>query len=438
MRCLATVALICVFVTPAAAQTVRDKVKEHVDKHLDDKDQKKKKKPAKKKSSSHPAGRPVGAGPDVGGGGGGRGEGGEGGEGGQGGEGEGGGVEVVGLADDSELAADRQKLPRRVLPWNLALDLKVDGAYRGWAPQQYDSAEVDIAGYFTWSVAVKLKPFSWLTVHQAHYESNGLESPRNSKASVAAQAGSYVPKAAWVLAWLGFPFFKEWQPTIRYEARAFSTTATPKQPVCIVDRDESGDLMDCPLTTSRLRMISSFETLVAGVLWKPRYGANNVFATYDRTGPPLYAGVGLMSYHKPYQVTIDGDTLEEYLFDGRFRGAGLALGGNFGGGPRRFFADIDMQVGVGEVSLTDDLTLNEVAPDDWMIGYIQGNLNLGYKFVLWDGPPTMYFQPALSAGGASFHFVRTSAKEGDAGENSSPNLNWDFLWSARGAIEFAF
>ncbi|HUS68820.1 MAG TPA: hypothetical protein VMZ28_29995 [Kofleriaceae bacterium] len=420
MRRLATVGLICVVLAPAAAhaQTMKEKVKEHVDKNLEGKDKKKKKK--KSTSTSPTRNRPATGGESSA-------------ESGPQGE----PVELE-LADDAELAADREKLPHRILPGGLALDLRVDGAWRGWVPQQYRSAEVDIAGYATWSLAVKVKPFSWLTLYQLRYESNGLNPPRNHKATVAQQVGTYAPKAAWLLAWMGLTFFKEWQPMVRYEARSFTTTATPKQPVCIVDREDSGDLMDCPLTEDRLRMISAYESLIAGVLWKPRYGANNVFATYDRTGPPLYAGVGLLSYHKPYQVTIGGDTLEEYLFDGRFRGAGLALGGNFGGGPRRFFADVDFQIGLGEVSLTDDFTLNEVAPDDWLIGYVQGNLNLGYKFVLYRGPPTIYFQPSASAGGASFHFVRTSASEGDMGEDSSPNLNWDFFYSGRGAIEFAF
>lgn len=423
MRRLATVGLIGVVLAPAAhAQTMKDKVKDHVEENLDDREggQKKKKKRStkpggdRKSDASHA--RPSGGGAAA----------------------EGEQYEVVGLADDSELRADREKLPRRALPWNLALDLRLDGAWRGWVPQQYDSAEVDIAGYATWSVAVKMKPFTWLTLYQVRYESNGLHPPRNKKATVAQQVGTYAPKAAWVLAWLGLTFFKEWQPMVRYEARSFTTTASPKQPLCIVDRDASEDLMDCPLTEDRLRMISAYESLTAGVVWKPSYSANNILATYDRTGPPLYAGVGLLSYHKPYQVTIGGDTLEEYLFDGRFRGAGLALGGNFGGGPRRFFADVDLQVGVGEVSLTDDFTLNEVTPDDWMIGYIQGNLDLGYKFVLYAGPPTIYFQPSASAGGASFHFVRTSADADDMGSDSSPNLNWDFFYSGRGAIELAF
>ena len=163
--------------------------------------------------------------------------------------------------------------------------------------------------------------------------------------------------------------------------------------------------------------------------------SKSIFATKDSKLPPAYLGVGLLSYRKPYQVTIDGDTLEEYLFDGHFRGAGLAMGTNLGGGARRFFANADLQVGLGEVALTRDFTLNEVTPNNWLIGYLQGDVHAGFRFVVFDGPPTVYFRPSVSAGGASFHFVNTSAQQGE--DNSAPTLNWDFLWSARAALEIA-
>jgi hypothetical protein len=182
-------------------------------------------------------------------------------------------------------------------------------------------------------------------------------------------------------------------------------------------------------------MISSFETVVAGVRYNSAMESRSFFATAKGKLPPMYAGLGLMSYNKPYQVNVDGDTLDDFLFDGRFRGAGLALGGEVGGGPRRFFASLDLQIGLGEVSLTNDLTLNEVAPSDWLIGYVQGNFNAGYSFVLYEGPPTIYFRPTASAGGASFHFVKTKTMAGEA--TTAPNLNWDLLWSTRAAIEFA-
>ena len=60
-----------------------------------------------------------------------------------------------------------------------------------------------------------------------------------------------------------------------------------------------------------------------------------------------------MQYRKPYQLNIDGFTLAQYLFDARFRGAGLALGTELGGGLDNFFAEVDAQLGLGEVSLTE-------------------------------------------------------------------------------------
>ena len=393
-----------VLTSSAEAQTVKDAVKDHVDKGLDPKKKdKRKKKPSKSRPSTQNGGEPV----------------------------------ALELIDDPELVNPNSvKLPIRLFSDYLRLNLKVDTAYRGWLPQQYSSADVDIASYLTWSVAIKGKFFKYITLHRGSYESNGLSSPRTKNAAVAAQVGSLSPKAAKALAYIGFPFLKTWQPVIRYEARAFSTSATPKIPVCIVDHDSSADLMDCPRTESKLRMISSYETLIAAVRYAPSAPSKSIIATKHSKLPPVYLGMGLLSYRKPYQVTIDGDTLEEFLFDGRFRGAGLAMGGNLGGGARRFFADVDLQIGLGEVALTRDFKLNDVTPNDWLIGYVQGNLHTGFHFVVYEGPPTIYFRPSISAGGASFHFVNTSAQEGD--QSSSPTLNWDFLWSARAALEFAF
>lgn len=341
------------------------------------------------------------------------------------------------MGDDPELVNPSGKLPKRFLPKTLSLDLKIDGAYRGWLPQQYRAASVDIASYATYRISLRGKFFKYISLHRGHYESTGLVAPRNKKASVSAQAGALAPKGAKALAYIGFPFFKTWQPVVRYESQSFNTSATPKIPLCIVDRKTSTttDISNCPKETTKLEMISSFETVVAGVRWNPSIESRSFLATSKGKLPPMYAGLGLMSYNKPYQVNVDGDSLDDYLFDGIFRGVGLALGTAVGGGPRRFFGKIDLQVGLGEVSLTDDLTLNEVAPADWLIGYVQGNLNAGYAFVLFDGPPTIYFKPMISAGGASFHFVKTKTPEDEP--VTAPNLNWDLLWSARAAIEFA-
>jgi hypothetical protein len=408
-------------VSPAAAQTIRDGVKDHVDKSLD--------KP-KDKSKGKGKGKQVNRGSRSGNGrsttnSGSRTNSGSG--------------ENFTLTsfDDPELLNNRGKLPRRIFPKTLRLNLKLDAAYRGWLPQQYDAASVDIASYATWRVSLKGKFFKYISLHRGHYESNGLVAPRNKKASVSASIGKHSPKAAKALAYIGFPFLKTWQPIIRYEAQSYNTTATPNIPVCIVDRgvDTSTDISNCPRSMGRLNVISSFETFVAGVRYNSPAESKSFLATSKAKLPPMYLGLGVMSYNKPYQVNVDGDALDDFLFDGVFRGFGLAFGTEVGGGPRRFFGKVDMQVGLGEISLTDDLTLNEVAPSDWLIGYVQGNLNAGYSFVLFDGPPTIYFKPVVSAGGASFHFVKTKQQADEMA--TAPSVNWDFLWSARAAIEFA-
>ena len=140
---------------------------------------------------------------------------------------------------------------------------------------------------------------------------------------------------------------------MRYEAQSFETVARPKIPLCIVGRNDSVDATDCPRTTDDLSVVSSFETLVAGIRIVPTAKSHSIFATRKGRLPPFYVGLGLMSYGKPYQINVDGVALEEFLFDGRFRGAGLALGTEFGGGARRFFANVDVQVGLGEVQLTN-------------------------------------------------------------------------------------
>lgn len=318
----------------------------------------------------------------------------------------------------------------------LRVDFKVDGAYRGWLPQQYDTAEVKVGGYYTYSIEVRGKLFKSVNLHRGYYESNALAAPRTDEAAVAAEVGAHLPKAAWLLAMVGVPISKAWEPIVRYESRAFNTTAAPKIPLCIVPRDASDDLQNCPRTMNTLRIVSAVETLTLGVRFDPSKSAGPVIgqSSLERV-PPVFFGLGLMSYTKPYQVTVDGNTLGDYLFDGRFRGAGLALGTNIGGGVRQLFVDADVQVGLGQVQLTNRLTLNELTPDDWRIGYVQGTVTAGYRFVLVEGPPTIFFTPVLSGGGASFHFFRTS--RGDREPARTPSLNWDFLWAVRAALEVA-
>jgi hypothetical protein len=152
--------------------------------------------------------------------------------------------------------------------------------------------------------------------------------------------------------------------------------------------------------------------------------------------PPIFFGVGLMQYRKPYQLTIDGFTLDDYLFDARFRGAGLALGTDLGGGLDNWFSGIDMQIGLGEASLTDKITLNELVPNGQLLGYVQGTAGLGYRLVLIHAAPTLVFVPEVHAGGATFFLVDTKSHKStsDSAESTSPNVNWDFLWSVQASL----
>jgi hypothetical protein len=321
------------------------------------------------------------------------------------------------------------KLPQRVIGKNLRLDLKLGMGYRGWYPQQYDHVSVDVANYYTWQVELKAKIFKFLSLKRGFYESNGLAGPRTKGATVAAQVGEYVPKAAWLLGVLGFPYLKVWEPTIRYETRSYETRAQPDQPVCIVprDADENLDVATCPLTTEPLIVTSGFETLTFGVTYHADKNPTPVMHTPKGKVPPKFFGVGLLKYTTPYQLTVGDQTTNDLLFDGRFRGAGLAFGTELGGGVDRFYADIDMQTGLGEVSLLDSLTLNELAPEDWLIGYVQGRASFGYSWAFFKGAPTLVLTPWASLGGAMFFFFETQTTEGEP--ITTPPVNWDLLWS---------
>jgi hypothetical protein len=326
------------------------------------------------------------------------------------------------------------KLPVRVLGKDLQLDFTLGLGYRGWLPQQYDLVSVDVASYLTWNIDVKAKLFGFLNLRRGYYESNGLSGPRTEEAAVAAQIGSFAPKAMWLLGVLGVPISKAWEPQVRYESRAFETRARADSEVCLVDRDAPEDAEEaCPgRTMGELKVISSFETFVAGVRYDHNKTGSSVVTQKGDKFPPLFFGIGLMQYRKPYQLNIDGFELEQYLFNARFRGAGLALGAEFGGGLDRFFAEVDAQLGLGEVSLTNTITLNELVPNDELIGYVQGMATLGYRLPLIRAAPTLIFVPSVRAGGASFFLVETRGGEREA--VSSPSVNWDFLWTVQAAL----
>lgn len=401
---------------PARAQGIGDVVRSHVKDELADGDEKKPKKkpepkpepkpkPAKPAAASKPRAPTTGASkpPD--------------------------GAFV--LSTDAP-ARKGPKLPIRVIGDNLKIDLVAGGGYRGWVPQDYPTVDVDAGSYWVWTIDVTAKIYRFLNLRRGYYESNGLKGPRTEEAAVASQVGEYVPKAAWLLGVVGFPITKAWEPILRYETRSFHTVARPKQPVCVVTASVADDLSTCAPSTAPLHMISGFETFVAGVRYDKAKQSSAVLAERTEKMPPLSFGIGVMQYRKPYQVTVGDSTLEDYIFDGHFRGAGLYFGTEVGGGPERLFLDVDSQVGLGEVELVKSLTLNSLAPEDWLIGYVQGTATVGYYLPLLRSGPTLMFVPKASGGGASFFFFKAKQKSGE--KTDSETVNWDILWSVHVAL----
>ncbi|MBW2262334.1 MAG: hypothetical protein JRG91_10210 [Deltaproteobacteria bacterium] len=410
-RCVLILSLAAFLAAPAHAQTIREDVKEHVEEGLEDSKKKKKKKKKKKyKKGTSPSGS--GSGTSTGGS-----------------TEEGGYVIVLGMGQQ-----DGPKLPQRVIGKNLQLDLKAGAGYRGWLPQQYPLVNVNMTHYFTWSVSLKARLFKWLNIRKGYFESNNAASPRASSTADGAKWGSYATKAAWVLAEIGFPITKMLEPSIRYEARSFQTMAKPKSghEVCIIPFNMDADTEGCLPTSDPLKVVSSFETLVAGLRYIPGKNPNAVIHAPKSKIPRFFFGGGYVQYIKPYQVTIASDTLDKYLFTGRFRGGGLAFGATVGGGMNNIYFDFWMQLGLGETRLTKDMTLNELAPQDWLLGYVQGYAKLEYRWALWKFPPTLAIIPSATVGGASFFFFETNVKEDE--ETATPQVNWDFLYTVRVSV----
>lgn len=410
---------------PASAQTLKEELQQHVRENVEKEQEEERKrreaeerkqkqpkpqpKPAEVHEQPAPAAAPASSTPPEGG---------------------------VHFSFDSNAPAEPEKkpegpeLPVRVFGKNFKLDITVGGGYRGWLPQHYQAVAVDVGNYATWNIDIKAKFFSWLTLRRGYYESNGVAAPRTSEAAVATKIGSYAPKAMRVLGVLGVPIGKAWEPQIRYESHGFETRALPEKNVCVVSRSATGDEMGCANgSRGELKMVSGFETLVAGVHYDHSKSGSPVVgpAIHDKI-PPLFFGIGLMQYRKPYQVNVNGVTLDDYLFDSRFRGIGLALGTELGGGIDRFFGEIDMQLGAGEVSLSDKLTLNQVIPNGYTIGYVQGTATLGYRWAMIHAAPTLILVPVITLGGADFFLVSTNNDNKDA---PSPSVNWDLLWTAQ-------
>jgi hypothetical protein len=97
---------------------------------------------------------------------------------------------------------------------------------------------------------------------------------------------------------------------------------------------------------------------------------------------------------------------------------------------------------LGEVRLLDRLTLNELLPNtpgrsglqapEWVIGYLEGDLSVGYLYTLIKGPPSVLVSAVANGGGARFYYIKTKSEQGE--QVNMPSLNWDFLWGVRAYI----
>lgn len=322
------------------------------------------------------------------------------------------------------------QVPHRVIGGPFKLDPEVSIAYRGWRPQRFPSADVSTENALTWSVGARAS-FYFISITRAHYESNSVASPRRHEASVAEKVNKATPVAAWFLGAVGFPVNWVLEPMIRYEARSFQSTLTPQKPIRLIPRSASGndDLTLYPATQNELIMTSSFETLVLGLKYHHDNDPSGVISAKAGTIPRIYFGVGFTQYSKPYMVRVGDAVIDDLLFDAILRGAGLALGVETAQKPERFFADVSTQLGIGEVRLTDDYTVNQDLPADWLIGYGQADITAGYIYPLLRTRPSLLLGASASVGGATFFYFKPFRTEDE--EASVPPLNWDLLWGVR-------
>lgn len=327
----------------------------------------------------------------------------------------------------------KSELPYRVFGKSFQLDPTTGLAYRGWRPQSYQSIDVSTENSLTWHLGARAKLF-FVSVDQAYYESNGIASPRREGASIATKVASAAPAAAWFIGAIGFPFDWVLEPIIRYEARAFQSTLTPEKPVRVIPHSASKNdpTTAFPATTSQLTLTSAFETLVIGLRYHHDNDPSGIISSEGGSFPKIYFGVGFTQYSKPYQVRVGNAVLSDLLFDARMRGGGLALGLDTGQRPEEFFLEVSTQVGIGEVRLLEDLTVNEGLPPGWLIGYTQGELTAGYLHPITRTRPTLLGGIAASVGGATFFYFKpfTTSEE----DKSTPAANWDLLWGLKAFI----
>jgi hypothetical protein len=391
------------FSSPARAQSIRDAVGGHLDQNLENRPKKKRNRPRHRhRAPAAPMPSPTAQ-------------------------------STAAPAPEPEPQPSGPDLPVRVIGKNLKLDPSIGIGYRGWQPQQYHSLSVRTENALTWQLELKAQFFGLLTLHRGYYESNAVNGPRHEGATIAAEIGGKAPKAVWVLGVLGVPIKWVLEPLIRYESRAFESTATPRNGRLVRIIPHSADarapLDAFPETNARLRMVSSYETFVVGLRYNHDNDPSGIIGAKPGSIPPLYFGVGYTRFAKPYQVTVGDAVFDEAVFDGRFEGLGLALGLDTNQKPERFYANVATQFGLGRVKLTQNYVLNDDLPENWAIGYVQGNVAVGYIHPVLITMPTPLVGLEASAGGATFFYFKTVRQEGEPLE--TPPLNWDLLWAVR-------
>jgi hypothetical protein len=289
-----------------------------------------------------------------------------------------------------------------------------------WMPAQHPAVRLEAETYQTWRLEVRGEIGGLFALHQLVFEADGRAWLPGRGPSITPGIGPGLGGAARALAVIGLPLLgSSWlQPVFRYEASTFATTALPTRPVCLVARgaDTAADPPACDRTVGPLRMASTFESFVLGLAVVRPDGLGSA-----------YVGLDVTSQRKPYQVNVDGRALDDYLFDARFRGMGLAMGFHLGG-EQGLRAGAGLRLGaVASVSLTDDLALEDVLPEGWSLGYTRWEADLSYGKVLWRGPPVLELRLGVDASGSEFTYHRS-------GVDGAPSLNRDLFFAARIAL----
>jgi hypothetical protein len=302
------------------------------------------------------------------------------------------------------------------------LDVSFQTRMQVWLPAQHPSVHLSAAPIRTFSIELAGGIAGLVSLHRLALETDGTSWIGSWRGTVAPSLGDPGASAAAALVMIGLPLLRLgsatwWEPIVRYEVSNYATTATPSRPICLVARgaDTSVDPPACAPADGPLRMASRFESWLVGV-------------HFGRAGVPAFAdlGVDLVRQRKPYQINVDGRTLDDFLFDARFGGAGLGLG--FGiGSDQGLNVRGGVHFGAAWVSLTDDLPLDDVLPAGWGVRYFRWDASLGYGLVLWKGPPSLQLRAAVDGSGSHFNYARE-------GSDETPSLSRDLFFGGRLAL----